>query len=101
MVQRLESADIARVRQFLEETSVPCDLSTFATVLLPATQRLIPSVVACYAQFDPAKGRLVAQETYPYEPPGKGSIEQASVLSRHPGVRDLEPHRRYVGAATV
>jgi DNA-binding CsgD family transcriptional regulator len=83
-MQRLDTAGIERVRRFLEETSVPCDLSTFTSVLLPATQHLIPSVVACYAQFDPVQGRVVAQAIYPEIAPGKDSLEQASILSRHP-----------------
>ena len=83
-MQRLDTASIERVRRFLEETSVPCDLSTFTSVLLPATQHLIPSVIACYAQFDPVEGRVVAQAIYPAIAPGKDSLDQASILSRHP-----------------
>ena len=83
-MQRLDSAELQRIRQFLEETSVPCDLSTFASVLLPAAQRLIPSVIACYAQFDPVQGRLVAQELYPETGPSRASVEGAAILARHP-----------------
>jgi DNA-binding CsgD family transcriptional regulator len=64
-MQQLASGDIDRVRLFLEETAVTCDLSTFGSLVLPAVRRLIPSVVTCYAQVDPVRGRLVAQEVYP------------------------------------
>ncbi|HZQ38517.1 MAG TPA: hypothetical protein VFD32_21505, partial [Dehalococcoidia bacterium] len=64
-MERLRSDDIEGARLFLEETARACDLATFGAVVLPAVQRLIPSVVACYAQVDPARGKLIAQETYP------------------------------------
>jgi DNA-binding CsgD family transcriptional regulator len=64
-MERLTSDDIERVRLFLEETAAPCDLTTFGSIVLPAVQKLVPSVVACYAQIDPVQGKLVAQETYP------------------------------------
>ena len=64
-MERLLSSDFARVRRFLEETAVPCDLTAFGSLVLPAVQRLIPSVVVCYAQIDPVRQTMVAQETYP------------------------------------
>lgn len=64
-MQRLSSSDIERVRMFLDETAVPCDLANFTSVLLPAVQRLVPSVFACYAQVDPVQGKLIAQEIHP------------------------------------
>lgn len=64
-MQRLGGADLQRVRTFLEETAAPCDLTTFGSVVLPAVQRLLPSVVVCYAQIDPAQAQLVHQETFP------------------------------------
>lgn len=64
-MESLRSADLERVRAFLEEMAAPCDLTTFGSVVLPAVQKLIPSVVVCYAQIDPAKAELVRQETFP------------------------------------
>ena len=64
-MERLLSSDFAGVRRFLEETAVPCDLTAFGSLVLPAVQRLIPSVVVCYAQIDPVRQTMVAQETYP------------------------------------
>jgi DNA-binding NarL/FixJ family response regulator len=64
-MQKLESSDIERVRLFLEETAVTCDLASFGSRVLPAMQKLIPSVVVCYAIFDPVESKVVAQEAYP------------------------------------
>jgi DNA-binding CsgD family transcriptional regulator len=80
----LSSLDIERVRRFLEETAVPCDLASFGSVLLPAVQKLVPSLVTCYAQFDPAQGRIVAQETYPGIVPGKDAEEFVGLMAEHP-----------------
>ncbi len=78
-MERLTSDDIEGVRCFLEATAHTCDLTTFSSVVLPAVQQLIPSVVACYAQVDPARGKLIAQETYPnaaFAPAGREAFEQ-------------------------
>ena len=64
-MESLRSADLERVRVFLEEMAAPCDLTTFGSVVLPAVQKLVPSVVVCYAQIDPSQGKLVRQETFP------------------------------------
>jgi len=64
-VENLRAIDLAKVRLFLEEMAAPCDLTTFGSVVLPAVQKLVPSVVVCYAQIDPARGELVRQETFP------------------------------------
>ena len=84
-MQRLSSDEIDRVRVFLEETSVTCDLANFGTTILPAVQRLVPSMVACYAQVDPVTGTFASQELYPQPGiPGKGDADAGGLLNDHP-----------------
>jgi hypothetical protein len=83
-VQRLVSADIERLRLFLEETAVACDLSTFGSVILPAVQKLVPSVLACFAQIDPVSAKLVAQEVYTKAPPPKDGGAFERHMFEHP-----------------
>lgn len=60
-MERLGSRDLENLRLFLEETAVPCDLSSFAARVMPAIGRLIPGDLICHAQIDPANGRVVTQ----------------------------------------
>src|SRR2546430_13099831 len=86
-MERLTEDDLERVRLFLAQTSVPCDLTTFGSIVLPAVQTLVPSVVVCYAQIDPTLGKMVAQETFPAMTGLKNDGSFDEYMSDHPVFR--------------
>src|SRR5438105_12221135 len=92
-MERLTEDDLERVRFFLTQTSVPSDLSTFGSVVLPSVQALVPSVVVCYAQIDPVRGKMVAQETFPSLAGFKNDGSFDAYMSEHPVFRAWEQTR--------
>jgi DNA-binding CsgD family transcriptional regulator len=63
-MERLSHNELQRLQTFLQETSVPCDLSVFAQRTLPAINELVRGDVVCHAEADPVEGKLVSQSTF-------------------------------------
>jgi DNA-binding CsgD family transcriptional regulator len=64
-MKRLPSTAVDRVRTFLQDTAAPCDQASFASVVLPAIQKLVPADVACLSETDM---RLQKSVTWAVEP---------------------------------
>lgn len=60
-MEHLGIQDMENLRAFLQETSVPCDLSTFASRVMPAIGRLVQGELICHAQIDPMRGKVITQ----------------------------------------
>ena len=63
-MERLNHGELQRLQKFLQETSVPCDLTVFAERTLPAINELVRGDVVCHAEADPTASKLVSQTLY-------------------------------------
>lgn len=63
-METLADHDIKRLHAFLEQTSVPCDLSSFVDQTLPAISELIGGDVVCHAEVNPIEATVVSQTVF-------------------------------------
>jgi DNA-binding CsgD family transcriptional regulator len=85
VMERLSQNELERLRKFLQETSVPCDLSEFAERALPAINELVRGDVVCHAEADPAAAKLVSQTTYASNGPAPDCrTEFEGLMFEHP-----------------
>jgi DNA-binding CsgD family transcriptional regulator len=64
-MERLSQSDLDRIQVFLQQTSVPCDLASFPSLILPAVHDLVPGDIVCLSESDEASQKSVTFEVYP------------------------------------
>jgi DNA-binding CsgD family transcriptional regulator len=65
LMERLSGIDLQKIRTFLENTSVPGDLATFPSRILPALWQLVPSDFVCRSELHPALKKTFGRESNP------------------------------------
>jgi DNA-binding CsgD family transcriptional regulator len=87
-MERLRNEELSRLREYLQEVSVLCDLDGFPGVAIRALQKLVPADIISYNEIDPQTSKVFTVADPPYYeslPDIHGEFEH--LMRDHPLIR--------------